>query len=535
MNFSKEHPQDPHSVSKEQIFREHAVQHLAAIVESSDDAIISKDLSGIITSWNQGAERIFGYKAEEVIGKSITILIPQDRQNEEPIILKKIVEGERIEHYDTVRQHKDGSLIDVSLTISPIRDSHGIVGASKIARDISDRKKAEEELKRFSSELEQRVEERTKALENQAWRLRELAVELTQVEQKERRRLAEVLHDHLQQYLVAAKIRIELSEKRMGENNSGLQDARSYIDSAIEASRQLTAELRPPVLYEGGLKAGLRYLRQKMENQYHIRIHLVLAQDIEPGSDLIKVMIYQCVQELLFNTVKYAGVSESFVTVNRLPDRMIQVIVQDKGIGFDVSRIGSHDKGGFGLFSIRERLKALGGEFLISSAHGQGSSFTLNVPDKIEMATVEEIIGMPTGADKTPPGEGIVVLVADDHPIIRQSIASLLISQPFIKEVIEAGNGEEAVRKTVAANPDIVLMDINMPIMNGLEATEVLSNRNSRSKIIGLSVQGESEMAQAMHSVGAVAYFNKGDDTNRLIETIKKFAYQAAEDSSIQD
>src|ERR1044072_8474976 len=115
---------------------------LAAIVESSDDAIASKDLNGIVISWNKGAERIFGYAAEEIIGKPISILIPSDRENEEPFILDRIRRGERIDHYDTVRKRKDGTLIDIALTVSPIRDEKGrVIGASKIARDITAHKK----------------------------------------------------------------------------------------------------------------------------------------------------------------------------------------------------------------------------------------------------------------------------------------------------------------------------------------------------------------------------------------------------------
>jgi PAS domain S-box-containing protein len=120
---------------------------LASIVESSDDAIISKDLNGVISSWNKGAERIFGYTAEEAIGQPIMILIPPDRVDEEPVILKRICSGLPIEHFETVRRRKDGALIDVSLTVSPLRDEFGtILGASKIARDITGSKQAEQEI-----------------------------------------------------------------------------------------------------------------------------------------------------------------------------------------------------------------------------------------------------------------------------------------------------------------------------------------------------------------------------------------------------
>jgi PAS domain S-box-containing protein len=131
---------------------------LASIVEFCDDAIVSKNRDGIITSWNKGAERLFGYLAEEVIGKPVTILIPQDRQNEEFAILERIRRGDRIDHYETIRQRKDGSLIDVSLTISPMRGVDGsVVGASKIARDISERKRSEAQISALAREAEHRA------------------------------------------------------------------------------------------------------------------------------------------------------------------------------------------------------------------------------------------------------------------------------------------------------------------------------------------------------------------------------------------
>ena len=135
-----------------------AIQAVAAVVEFSDDAIVTKDLNGIITSWNRGAEQIFGYKAEEVIGKPVTILIPADHPNEEPEILERIRRGERINHYETIRIRKDGTPLNISLTVSPVRDSSGkIVGASKIARDITERKRTEAQNSILAREAEHRT------------------------------------------------------------------------------------------------------------------------------------------------------------------------------------------------------------------------------------------------------------------------------------------------------------------------------------------------------------------------------------------
>jgi PAS domain S-box-containing protein len=137
---------------------EHLAQRLAAIVESSDDAIVSKDLNGIITTWNPGSERLFGYTAKEAIGKPVTILIPADRQDEEPGILERIRRGERTDHYETIRRRKDGSLIDISLTVSPIKDVGGrVIGASKIARDITERRRAREQQHLLFREMNHRV------------------------------------------------------------------------------------------------------------------------------------------------------------------------------------------------------------------------------------------------------------------------------------------------------------------------------------------------------------------------------------------
>ena len=131
--------------TRESIEVEGAAYRLAAIVASSEDAIVSKDLNGTVTSWNAAAERIFGYTAEEMIGRSIRVIIPADRQGEEDEVLAHVRAGERLDHFDTVRQRKDGSFVDISLTVSPVHDRDGkIIGASKIARDISDRKQAEE-------------------------------------------------------------------------------------------------------------------------------------------------------------------------------------------------------------------------------------------------------------------------------------------------------------------------------------------------------------------------------------------------------
>ncbi len=143
---------------KPERFRHRAMQQLAAIVESSEDAILTKDLDGFITTWNFGAERLFGYTPEEAIGEPITMIIPEDRHDEETDILARLRRGERIEHYETVRQRREGGLVDVSLTVSPLKDENGtIIGASSIARDITERRRAFERQQLLLREMEHRI------------------------------------------------------------------------------------------------------------------------------------------------------------------------------------------------------------------------------------------------------------------------------------------------------------------------------------------------------------------------------------------
>ena len=188
-----------------------AIGLLAAIVDSSDDAIVSKTLDGVITSWNAGAERLFGYTASEAVGQHISLIIPVDRRDEETVIIERIKRGERIEHFDTVRIRKDKTLLDISLTISPVRDASGkIVGASKIARDITQRKQierslreSEERYRTLADALDTQVQFRTQELERRNSELRDLSGRLLESQDVERRHIARELHDSAGQTLAA--------------------------------------------------------------------------------------------------------------------------------------------------------------------------------------------------------------------------------------------------------------------------------------------------------------------------------------------
>lgn len=361
---------------------------LAAIVESSDDAIISKDLTGTITSWNAGAERLFGYTPQEAIGQFITMLMPPERVDEEPGILNRIRQGLSIEHYETVRRRKDGTLLDISLTVSPIVDRKGcIVGASKIARDITERKMTEARLKHFTTELEQHVLERTKELVESEGRLRALATELNLAEQRERARLASELHDYLAQLLVLSRITLARA-KRTGLPSDGqayVNQADESLSQALTYCRTLMAELSPPILQEQGLPAGLLWLADHMQRQeLTVTVDLDQAGHVSLPEDRA-VLLFQSVRELLINVAKHGRVKTATVRMT-YEDGLLRIIVRDEN-GFDLTAaaVAVSDKPSplsskFGLFSIRERMKALGGNFDLQSAPGEGTTATLVLP-----------------------------------------------------------------------------------------------------------------------------------------------------------
>jgi PAS domain S-box-containing protein len=260
-------------------------------------------------------------------------------------------------------------------------DSSGRSRVAGVVQDVTERKRAEEALKKANDELERRVAERTAELAQRAAQLRALAGELTLTEQRERGRLAKILHDHLQQLLVAAKFRTTVLG-RGGDDvvKRATREVEELIDESIAASRSLTAELSPPILHEAGLDAGLRWLARQMTKNQGLFVDLTLKEDGDLPQD-VKILLYESVRELLLNVVKHAHTRSATVNMRRINDHL-QVIVSDEGVGFDPTSLPAAGEAGrgFGLFSIRERLELMGGHFEMESSSGHGSQFVLTVP-----------------------------------------------------------------------------------------------------------------------------------------------------------
>jgi PAS domain S-box-containing protein len=456
---------------------------LSAIIESADDAIITKTLEGIITSWNKGAERIFGYTAEEVTGKPVTILIPADHTDEEPVILARLRAGERVEHYETVRVRKDGTLVDISLTVSPIRGPKGqIIGASKIARDITDKSRAERERERL---LESEREARREAEE--ASRLKDEF--LANVSHELRTPLTAILGwAHM---LRTGKFDADFALKAFETIERNARAQAQLIDDLLDVSRIVTGKLRidvRPVDPNSFIEAAVEAVRPAAEAK-GIRVQRVMDTGVLSVSG-DPVRLQQVVWNLLSNAIKFTPRGGRVQVRLERVDSHLEIAVNDTGAGIapeflphvferfrqaDQRTTRQHGGMGLGLAIVRHLVELHGGTVRAESpGEAQGSTFTVLLPvapvykDQTGGARVH-----PAARDTLPSYDcperldGLKVLVVDDEPDTRELLRVGI--ERCGAEVFAAASASEALEALTAFAPDVLISDIGMPGVDGYE------------------------------------------------------------------
>jgi CheY-like chemotaxis protein len=383
----------------------------------------------------------------------------------------------------------------------------------------------------FGDSLEQSVRERTVALEAQSEKLRALARDLVENQSRERKRLAQILHDQFQQLVSAAKMKIGIIRRRSPDETTveSLKQAERLLEEALIASRSLATELCPPVLHDGGLASALPWLARYMEQNHQLCVRLEMSQYQEPDNEHVRVILFECVRELLLNVVEHSGVKSADLIASVSHEGLLHIQIIDSGKGFDPKKLesSSNSDGKFGLLGISERLGLIGGLIKIAGVAGRGTTVELIAPATFNPQTnaAAEIQALPVVLVAPQKVHRVLrVLVADDHKLFREGLISLLSQEPYLKFVGESGDGQQAIDLARELKPDIMIVDVSMPKVNGVQVASILSQELPQLRIVGLSMHERDDMALAMRKAGAIAYCSKSAPVEVLVHILRDAA-----------
>ncbi len=542
---------------------------LAAIIESSDDAILSKDLNGIIQTWNAGARRLFSYEAEEVIGRPITLLLPPERIHEEEQILARVRSGQRVDHMETVRVTKDGRRLDIALTVSPVKDRNGrIIGASKIARDITDRKRAERELKAAKEAAEAANVAKTQFLANMSHELRTpMNAILGMTELALGEELSSTLRDYLQTCKQSADSLLELVNEIL--DLSRIEAGRFQLESTPFDLRKTMEQ----VVKTLGVRANEKGLKLTCD------LGNVPSQLVGDPLRLRQVLV-----NLVGNAVKFTSKGSVVVSAEGLlpspagrgaggegclsvetaakdvtspgpsprPEGeetvTMQFAVADTGIGIspedqerifapftqaDASTTRQYGGTGLGLAITRRLVDLMDGRIWVESTPGKGSIFRFTARMGIQEQAMKA--AGPAAAAEIPP-QLLQVLLAEDMPTNQKLLTYILSRRGHSVQV--AHDGRQALEALGREDFDVVLMDIQMPVMDGFAAARAIRKladpKKARVPIIALTAHALTGDADRCLNAGMDGYISKPINREELIERVEQLAADKVRMVSVQ-
>ena len=477
--------------------------HLAAIVDSSEDGIIGKTLEGVVVSWNKGAERLFGYTSQEMIGQSITKIIPPELQHEEAQILAKIRKGERLERYQAIRIHKDGHRLNISLTVSPVRDASGtVVGAAKIAHDITANKQAQEA--RAAAEEALRLSEA---------RLRQVVMEREHLLQSERyaRSEAERLSHMKDEFLatLSHELRTPLNAIQgwatlLRQRDVAAEDRARGLE-AIERNVRAQAQIVSDLLDMSRIISGKIHLEVQLISLQEVIHNAVDAVHASADAKKLRVCtlldsrvgfvrgdpsrLQQILWNLLTNAVKFTPAGGRIQVVLERVNSHVEIVVEDTGIGIsadflplvferfrqaDAATTRRHGGLGIGLSIVKTLVELHGGSVRVKSAgENQGTTFVIALPvsqvtkEEVERSQRLPVLADPLESIELPGLDGACVLIVDDEPDGRQLMVRILEGRSA--RVTAVAGGAEALELLKRQHFDILVSDIGMPDLDGYE------------------------------------------------------------------
>lgn len=512
------------------------------LVESSSDWIWEVNAEGAYTYASPKVQEILGYRQDEIVGKVQHDLVHPDERDQVAETFRDLIKsGRPIVAMQKVCLHKDGHKVVIEKNGVPIFNKAGnILGYQGVDRDITDRKRAEERIRRLNETLEQRVADRTAELENRTRQLQRLSLELSIAEDSERRQIASILHDDFQQELAYIKMELAVLQKRTsGEIGQKLGRLAELTAECIEKSRDLSYEINPPALHRKGLLAALRVLVEDIKAKHNFEVKLRAQPGAEPALLPLASILYRSAKELLINAIKHAGVDSALMEV-RSTNGTIHIRVEDCGNGFDYDglRCSQGRAAGFGLFNIEDRLAFIGGSMRVRSSPGNGCCVQLTAPMEIPLGPSNFVLAFKESANQQLMGKAgtgsahrfdqgceIRILLADDQKLIREALANLLHGYQGLAIVGQAVNGREAIQLSAQLAPHVVLMDVTMPELDGVEATKKITRDFPHIRVIALSIHNDADTRQQMTEAGASAYLSKTGSPDTLIETIYRVHY----------
>jgi PAS domain S-box-containing protein len=518
---------------------EKALRQFAAIVESTDDAIIGMDLSGAITSWNNAAVTLYGYSAEEIIGKNVSMLIPPEHIQDEREFLEKIHDGERIVHYETMRMAKSGKRIAVSLTVSPIQDASGaLIGASKIARDITEQRRVEEEREellrrehnaRAEAEIANRVKD--EFLANLSHELRTPLNAIVG--------WASMLHTET---LTSAETRraIEII-------NRNAKAQTQLIESVLDVSRIVSGKLQfdsRPVEVEKVIGAAIDSMRPAADAK-NIKFRVHVSSNIPPVSGDFN-RLQQVVWNMISNAVKFSPAGKEIDVQLKTVAAQVQIVVKDDGQGIsadflphvferfrqaDASTTKKFGGLGLGLSIVRHLVEMHGGSVKVESeGEGKGATFTVTLP-----ALSGSAVTSPTKTEELqenlaakPLLRGLKILLVEDEIDTRDLLVQLLLSCEA--EVKAAESASQALALMTGWQPDILVSDISMPEVDGYSFIRQVREGDHHATVpaIALTAHARAEDRQIALAAGFQEHLSKPVSLAKLARAIAKLVGRTA-------